>query len=97
MDKRLREKKAADNGRTITIPQVQTLTPPSGLFDAQASGGKGNYRSEVTILRAVSARDLPGFKLNARTVRFDAGDVAAWLAACAGEIESPASERPGRS
>jgi len=95
MEKRLREKKAADNGRPSLSRKSKTLTSAKRAFDAQASGGKGKFTArEVTITSCISARRLTGFKLNARNVpiRLPARG-AGWP--LAGEIEAPASERRG--
>jgi hypothetical protein len=40
-----------------------------------------NYQSPVSVLRAFRRGELPGYKLNARTIRFDPADVKAWIAA----------------
>jgi len=42
---------------------------------AQACG----FKTPVTILRAWRRGEIPGFKLNSRTVRFRPGDIRDWL------------------
>lgn len=55
-------------------PEIQ------GLWSARTTAQYCEYQTPVTILRAFRRGELPGFKINPRTVRFAPSDVKAWLA-----------------
>ena len=55
--------------------------PQPGLWTARHAANCAGFQSPVTILRAFRRGELPGYKLNARTIRFDPADVKAWITA----------------
>jgi hypothetical protein len=63
-----------DGLSTVSQPLVNLLTP-------RQVASQANYRSPVSVLRAFRRGDLPGYRLNARTIRFNPNDVDGWLAA----------------
>jgi hypothetical protein len=72
-----RDQKPPGNGE---IAQTNNQVP-AGLQTAKEVAAQANYRSPVSVLRAFRRGELPGYKLNQRTVRFHPADVKAWLAA----------------
>jgi len=63
-----------------TIGIAQATNPlAAGLQTAKEVATLANYRSSVSVLRAFRRGDLPGYKLNPRTVRFHPDDVKRWL------------------
>jgi hypothetical protein len=51
----------------------------SALLTPKQVAAHAAFKSSVTVLRAFRRGDLPGHKLNARTIRFSPRDVAQWL------------------
>jgi len=51
------------------------------LLTPRQVADQANYQSPVSVLRAFRRGELPGYKLNARTIRFDPADVKAGIAA----------------
>lgn len=60
--------------------QGHILSQDSRLLTPKEVAAQANFHSPVTILRAFRRGELPGYRLNARTIRFDPTDVAKWLA-----------------
>jgi hypothetical protein len=81
MKKLLRKKEQVGSGDTAAHKAPQELPRLDGLWTPKQVAATANYQSEVSVLRAFRRRELPGYKLNARTVRFHPEDVAKWLAA----------------
>ncbi len=77
MSTKKRDQNPPGNGE---IAQTNTQVP-TGLQTAKEVAAQANYRSPVSVLRAFRRGELPGYKLNSRTVRFHPGDVEAWLEA----------------
>ena len=55
--------------------------PPANLLTPRQVAIQANYQTPVSVLRAFRRGDLQGYRLNSRTIRFNADDVAKWLAA----------------
>jgi hypothetical protein len=49
------------------------------LLTPRQVAAMANYQTAVSVLRAFRRGELPGYKLNARTIRFHPDDVAQWL------------------
>ena len=62
----------------ISTVSEQTLV---ALLTPRQVADQANYQSPVSVLRAFRRGELPGYKLNARTIRFDPADVRDWIAA----------------
>jgi hypothetical protein len=60
---------------TVSQQILVALLTPRQVAD------QANYQSPVSVLRAFRRGELPGYRLNARTIRFDPADVKAWIAA----------------
>ena len=69
-------------------------TPDSpGLWSPRIAADYAGFQSPVTVLRAFRAGKLPGYKINARVVRFEPSDVKTWIAA--GRVGSNATGNGG--
>ena len=61
------------------LRQEKTNTTVAGMWSPRGAASYCGFKSAVTILRAFRRGELPGYKLNARTIRFHPRDVARWL------------------
>lgn len=63
------------------IAQKQTSTTDEhNLWTARTAASRAGFQSPVTVLRAWRRGELPGYKFNARSVRFAPKDVLTWMA-----------------
>lgn len=61
--------------------KTYTDNEPEEYWSPRRATDFAGFKSTVTVLRAFRRGDLPGYKLNARTIRFAPGDVKEWIGA----------------